>query len=220
MSKWKKAVLFAVVLLAFLLIYPGLSKESGAKTDISMEEYEEIIGTYNIDDSILSYKDYLKEHANAAYPKEAVIIGADNCVRYEEDGVAVSPKVYKDYEGRSGNSILTSETGLIEYEFEIKETGFYNLSFLYYPEAGKNSEIERSIFIDGKLPFKELSMVTFQRVWASFVENTRVNEHGVTEKLWEKDNQGNDVKPSSMEVPEWQTRYVYDSDGYIPPQSL
>jgi len=215
MSRWKKIVLFAVAILIFGLVYPGLSKESGAKTDISMDEYEDIIGTYNIDDSILSYKDYQKEHAGAAYPDAVVKIGAGDCVRYEEDGVAVEPKIYKDYADRAGESLLTSETGLIEYEFEIKETGFYNLSFLYYPEEGKNSEIERSIFIDGELPFKEFSMVTFQRVWTNFVENTKVNENGVTEKIWEKDNQGNDVKPGSIEVPEWQTRYVYDSDGYI-----
>ena len=215
MNKWKKVVIVLVAAVLLFLAYPGLAKLTGAKTDISMDEYEDIIGTYNIDDSILSYKDYLKEHAGAAYPDEVIKIGADACVRYEEDGVATEPKVYKNYEGRTGDSLLTSETGLIEYEFTVKQAGFYNLSFLYYPEAGKNSDIERSIFIDGKLPFKEFSMVTFQRVWSSYVENTRVNENGVTEKIWEKDNQGNDIKPGSKEIPEWQTRYVYDSDGYI-----
>ena len=30
-----------------------------------------------------------------------------------------------------------------------------------------------------------------------------------------RDNQGNDVKPKTEEIPEWQSRYLYDSNGYI-----
>ena len=42
-----------------------------------------------------------------------------------------------------------------------------------------------------------------------------MDKNGITVMTWEKDNQGNDVKPKTMEVPEWQTRFLYDSDGYI-----
>ena len=211
---WKKALV--LVLAAVLLItYPGFFRESSAQTDLSMDEFEDIIGTYNIDDSILSYKDYVKQYSTAKYPVTAIEIGAKDCVRYEEDGVAATPEVYKDYEGMAGDSLLTTEDSLIEYEVTIPEEGFYNMSFVYYPVPGKNSDIERSIFVDGNLPFKEFSMTTFSRVWTSEVDKTEVNSHGVTVKVWEKDNQGNDVKPGMKEIPEWQTRYVYDSDGYV-----
>ena len=212
---WKKALVLIVAVCALWLAYPGLYKESGAQTDLSMEEFEDIIGTYNIDDSILSYKNYVEQHSGAAYPDAVVEIGAENYVRYEEDGTNMEPQVYTDYEGMSGNSLLTTENSLIEYEMEVAEDGFYNLSFVYYPVEGKNSDIERSIFIDGTLPFKEFSLVTFSRVWATEVDRTTVDENGVTIKHWTKDNQGNDVKPGIVEIPEWQTRYVYDSDGYI-----
>ena len=212
---WKKALVLVVAVFALWLAYPGLYKESGAQTDLSMEEFEDIIGTYNIDDSILSYKNYVEQYSGAAYPDAVVEIGAENYVRYEEDGTKAEPQVYTDYEGMAGNSLLTTESALIEYEVEIEEEGFYNLSFVYYPVEGKNSDIERSIFIDGNLPFKEFSLVTFSRVWATKVNRTTVNENGVPVKHWTKDNQGNDVKPGIVEVPEWQTRYVYDSDGYI-----
>lgn len=211
---WKK-VLVLVLAAVLLITYPGFYRESGAQTDLSMEEFEDIIGTYNIDDSVLSYKDYVKQYSAANYPAAVVEIGAENYVRYEEDGVAATPQVFKDYEGMAGDSLLTSEDSLIEYEVSVQEEGFYNLSFVYYPVPGKNSDIERSIFIDGNLPFKEFSMTTFSRVWTSEVDETQVDENGVTVKVWEKDNQGNDVKPGMVEIPEWQTRYVYDSDGYI-----
>jgi len=212
---WKKALVLLLVAVLLVTIYPGFYKESGARTDLSMDEFEDIIGTYNIDDSILGYKDYVNQFGTAKYPAAVVEVGAENYVRYEESGKAVTPEVYKDYEGMAGDSLLTTEDSLIEYEVNIPEDGFYNMSFVYYPVPGKNSDIERSIFVDGKLPFKEFSMTTFSRVWASEVDETEVNSHGVTVKVWEKDNQGNDVKPGMKEIPEWQTRYVYDSDGYV-----
>lgn len=212
---WKKALVLMLVAVLLVTIYPGFYKESGAQTNLSMDDFEDIIGTYNIDDSILSYKDYVKQYSNAKYPTTVVEIGAEDYVRYEEDGETATPEIYKDYEGMAGDSLLTTEDSLIEYEVNVPEEGFYNISFVYYPVPGKNSDIERSIFVDGNLPFKEFSMTTFSRVWASEVDNTTVDENGVTVKLWEKDNQGNDVKPGMMEIPEWQTRYVYDSDGYV-----
>ena len=57
---WKKALVL-VLAAVLLLTYPGFYRESAAQTDLSMEEFEDIIGTYNIDDSILSYKDYVKQ---------------------------------------------------------------------------------------------------------------------------------------------------------------
>ncbi len=212
---WKKALVLVLAAVLLVTVYPGLYRESGAQTNLSMDDFEDIIGTYNIDDSILSYKDYAEKYSTAKYPAAVVEIGAENCVRYEEDGEAKEPTVYTDYEGMAGNSLLTTEDSLIEFDVNIPEEGFYNVSFVYYPVAGKNSDIERSIFIDGTLPFKEFSMTTFSRVWTSEVDETTVDENGVTVKVWEKDNQGNDVKPGMIEIPEWQTRYVYDSDGYI-----
>ena len=33
--------------------------------------------------------------------------------------------------------------------------------------------------------------------------------------VWNKDNQNNDMKPTSVEIPEWVTASLYDSNGYI-----
>ena len=198
---WKGLGISVILVLALLigyLVYPGLYRDSSAKTTLSFEDYESIIGTYNIDDTILSYKDYLEAHKNAAYPDAFFEVGAENIVRYEQSAEASDPVLYKDYEGFSGNAVYTSEESLVEFEVNVPKTGFYNVSVVYYPVPGKNSEIERSIFVDGELPFKELSLVTFQRVWESVAKETKKNENGVTEKIWEYDNQGNDVKPESV----------------------
>lgn len=184
-----------------------------AMTDLKMDEYDDIVSTYSVNDSVPDYKDYVNQF-DAVYPSEPVTIGAEDCVRYDESDVSTEPVIYTDYEGMSGDSIYTSEDSLVEYEVEIKEEGFYNLSLEYYPIEGKNSDIERSIFVDGELPYGELSLITFHRVWKYEAEQGD-NTNGSVSYVWEKDNQGNDCKPGMEEAPEWMTSFVYDSDGYI-----
>lgn len=211
----KKSIASVLLASMVLTMLPAAGTESKAKTDCSMDEFDEMISTYNVDDSIPSYKEYKAMHADAAYPDTVVEIPASGFVRYEESDMPAEPEVYSDFEGMQGDSVLTGEDSLIEFEVNVAQGGMYNLSVVYYPTEGKNSDIQRSLFVDGALPFEEMALLTFPRVWTNYVEDTRTDKNGITVMNWEKDNQGNDVKPKTMEIPEWQTRYLYDSDGYV-----
>lgn len=204
-----------LIITMLLTVFSGTGTDSYAATALTMDDFDDIVNTYNIDDSIPRYKDYLTQHGDATYPSEGIVIDAGSYSNYMENDLAAEPELFQDFEGMAGTSVLTSEDSLIEFDVEVPESGFYTMSVVYYPVPGKNTDIERSVFVDGTLPFAELSMVAFQRVWKSHVNETYINENGVTVKTWEKDNQGNDVKPASIEIPEWQTRPLYDSNGYI-----
>lgn len=212
---WKKSIASVLLVTVVFTMTPVWSMDSLAKTECTMDEFDEMVSTYNVDDSVPSYKEYKALHADAAYPDTVVEIPAGDFVRYEESDAPAEPEVYTDYEGMAGKSVLTGEDSLIEFEVDVAQSGLYNLSVVYYPVAGKNSDIQRSLFLDGSLPFGEMALLSFPRVWTNYVEDTKVDKNGITIMTWEKDNQGNDVKPKTMEVPEWQTRYLYDSDGYI-----
>lgn len=186
-----------------------------AVTENDVDTYHDIVSTYSIDDSIPGYQSYLTEVDNARPGKE-YRIGADQQVRYEEDGKQATPQVLTDYQGKAGAALLTSEDSLIEYEITIEEAGLYDLSLVYYPIEGKNSEIQRAFFIDGKLPYNELSLVEFKRIWVNGAEDAVVDENGISTLLWAQDNQGNDLKPSAKEQPEWVESLLYDNKGYIP----
>lgn len=211
----KKIMALALTIAMTLSLFPVTGLESSAKTDLLMDDFDEIISTYNIDPSIPSYKEYMEANGAQTRPEDVIEIPASGYVRYEESDAAAVPEVYSNYEGMAGDSVLTGEDSLIEFEVEVKTSGLYNVSVVYYPVEGKNSDIQRSLFVDGELPFAEMSLLTFPRVWTNYVESVFVNADGVSVKNWEKDNQGNDVKPKTMEIPEWQTRYCYDSNGYI-----
>lgn len=185
-----------------------------AKTDMTLEDYREAVSTYSIDGDRNNYGAYLMQH-DAVFPEEIIEIDAASYCRYEDRDEIVVPEIYTDYEGMEGDSVLTSESAFIEYEFSVATSGYYDLSLLYYPIAGKSSEIQRSFFIDGELPYGELALVEFTRIWTTNLYERVVNEDDIEVINWQKDNQGNDLKPSAIEVPEWTERFLYDSNGYI-----
>ncbi|MCM1268679.1 MAG: hypothetical protein NC302_12325, partial [Bacteroidales bacterium] len=187
---------------------------SHAQTNLSMDDYDDIIDTYSIDDSIPNYRDYVTQF-DAVYPDAEIRVGAEANIRYDEGDVSAEPVIYTDYEGMSGDSLYTSEDSLTEFTINVEEEGFYNLSLEYFPVAGKNSDIERSIFIDGELPYSEMALVDFYRIWKFDVQTAAQTVNGSVQYVWEKDNQGNDNKPGMVEAPEWVTSYCYDSEGHI-----
>lgn len=214
-AKWLKKSIASVLLatMAFTML-PFTGMDSFARTDYSMDDYDEIVSTYSIDKSIVGYMTYVSQFEQS-YPEDTLTVGAEAVVRYDEGDKAADPVIYTDYEGMQGDSVYTSENSLVEFEVEVQQEGFYNLSLVYYPIAGKNSDIERSIFIDGELPYKEMASIDFYRIWRFDLEEDNLNANGSATYHWEKDNQGNDNRPSMIEAPEWITSYVYDSEGYV-----
>ena len=208
-----KLLAFATVL--SMLTPAGL--RAGAQTDLTQSDFDELVSQYTISDQAVGYQDYLASHGQNRPQAELEVEGAD-FVRYEQQDQPASPELWQDYQGMAGTSVLTTEDSLIEYEFTVETEGLYDLSLLYYPVEGKNSAIQRSVFLDGTLPYEELSLVEFQRVWTVENVETYVNEDGVTVRRWGKDNQGNDLKPGCVEAPEWIESFLYDSEGYVTTQ--
>ncbi len=176
--------------------------------------FEELVSAYAVSAGKLGYKDYVLQH-DGGRPDGEIAIDAGGYTRYEEADQPAEPEIRSDFEGMEGDSVLTAENSLIEFSFDVPKAGYYDLSLEYYPVAGKNSAIQRSVFLDGTLPYSELSLVEFQRVWACDVRETYTSDDGVQLLSWAQDNQGNDLKPGMTEAPQWVESYVYDSQGYI-----
>lgn len=192
----------------------GSLNVSAAEASLTQQEARGIVSTYSVTDEIPGFMEYLNEHAGAAYPKTTIEINASDYISYMEGDRQKTPEIYSDYEGMPGDSVLTSENGYIEFKVDVPEEGMYELQVEYYPVEGKNSEIQRSFFIDGELPYGELSLIEFSRVWSTDVAQESF-ANGVYDIVWNKDNQNNDMKPTSVEIPEWVTASLYDSNGYI-----
>lgn len=211
MAKTKKII---SILLTFTLCAASFLNTEAVYALMEEDDFFEIIDSYNIDDSIPGYYDYLKMFEDIRPEKDAVIEAAA-FTRYMEDGVLVRPETYENYEGMEGISVYSGEDSIMEFEVDVPETGFYDLSMLYYPVQGKSSSIQRSVFIDGALPFKEFALIEFYRLWRTVSGGSYTDENGVLRLNWESDNQGNDLKPNVVEAPDWIESYFYDYNGYI-----
>jgi len=180
-------------------------------TDLSWDDFTSIIGTHSVNPEIPTYRQYIDNNPSVR-PQNEIVIEASSFSRYEEDDVIMVPEKFTDYEGMPGESVLTGETAIIEFDVNIPESGLYEIFIDYFPVEGKSSAIQRSIFIDGMLPYREMALIELPRIW----QNREAKEQaGAGFLVWEKDNRGNDLKPVMVESPKWVNTYVRDSGGYI-----
>lgn len=150
----------------------------------SLEEFEAELGAYT---TVENYQSYITNHLLDGHAVPEIRIPATDFSRAE----GMDTTILTDYEGVSGDALLVDEAGSVEYEFEVAESGLYQIYLHYYPVEGNSAAIQRSLFIDGELPFSEFQLVEFPRIWVN-----KTNQ-------WETDNQGNDIRPSQMEQAEW-----------------
>ena len=175
-GKWKKRLISIALILAFCCNTCLIKLDPvKAKTDVNYEEFKNLLSRVAFEG--IDYKDYLMKFDTSLRPDTEYVIEAKDYVRVENMEV----KEYIDFQGMEGISILTQEQGLIEYEVDIKEEGLYDISLLYYPVEGNSASIQRGIFIDGELPYSQLDLIEFPRIWVN-----AINE-------WEQDNRGNDL---------------------------
>ncbi|MEK5058883.1 extracellular solute-binding protein [Paenibacillus sp. FSL H7-0326] len=145
-----------------------------------------------------SYSEYIKKYEQASYPDQSIILDAAKVSSLEGEG----SEIVSNAEGASGQSIKTGEDSTLEWTFKVETAGLYYISSTYYPIEGKSSAIERSLLIDGELPFREAAFIQMDRVWDNLKPEI------------EQDNRGNDLRPQQHETPDWQTTMLKDSNGY------
>lgn len=125
--------------------------------------------------------------------------------------------------------IYLPNEGTVGWRFNLPEKGKYNISMKYYANDGETGEdskttsIERSLYINGRLPFYEARFLTLTKVWtdkpSSFnqkdgkVEMT-TDASGNEVPKFKTDNYGNEIKADKEQSPEWRTYTCMDSRGY------
>lgn len=193
------------------------TEQTTAVEDMTLEMYKDILGTYNIDDSVLTYKEYTERFPDTKTDASIRIPAKDYYAEASDMETEVKPN--SDYSAVTeewaqaglSDSLLTADEGFVSWKFTAEQSGYYYISLTYFPVKGKNADIERAFFLDGTLPYAEMTNIKFSRIW--------VNEtnYDSTAKAWEwsSDNQGNHLKPSQAEAPDWMHSYLYDGNGYI-----
>ena len=195
MNKTLKKVLIALLIFAvFIVVAVLLSRRKVADfhekyqgTDLSAEvEGAERTGTY---------EKYLLSHEGAAYPQEDIEVDLYN---YTADG---NVTVEENYEGVE-KALFTDTHSVVTWTVNIPEEGFYNLYMEYLAAESRGVAAERKVLINDELPFDDATSIEFTRIW--------------TDKGPVKiDNQGNEIRPTQVEIFDWQNSYFVDDMGYV-----
>ena len=108
--------------------------------------------------------------------------------------------------------LYAPEQDQVAWSFQVEEAGFYQISVRYYPIKGKSSSIERTLLINGKVPFEGASFV-FHRIWDNNPESMQLDEN--QKYIFKQDVNGNDIKPNQIEKPAFRKVPLRDDLGYV-----
>ena len=128
---------------------------------------------------------------------------------------------------KNNNAVYLPNHDAVGWIVEIPENGdgFYTINIRYYSiyEEGvsKRCSIERSIYIDGEIPFYEATYVSFPKQYVSYVTSRDGSERYDNlpyDSDFQVDINGNEIRPETELDPSWRNASVQDSTGtYVTP---
>ena len=141
-----------------------------------------------------SYSDYYDAHCTDA-PGEMITLPGGSYTAAENGTFSVG-----ELGGKENVLIWDSAEGSVTYEFDGNASGLYCVEIDYYAMESPSNQVELSLSVDGEIPFESASRIRLNKI---FVNKTDIKT----------DSRGNQVRPSQIEYPAWQTKYLYDPDG-------
>ena len=167
----KKSLYIGIALVTIIAVSLGFNIYNSSKSSqgIYIKNVSDKVPFYEE-----SYATYLKDNGfNGKMSNKEINIDLDNYITSEPDIVNLN-----------GNEIETKENGKVTWEFEVEETGFYNLEIGYVPLKGTNSSIERKLYIDDKILFDGLNQLSFNRSWINETDEIEIKRNNETKLLY------------------------------------
>ena len=143
----------------------------------------------------ISYSDYYDAHIGETRPDVNIQIAGMDYADAADGSFSVGT-----IGGRAEVLLWDSAEGTISYSVDVPESGIYALQLSYYAMESPSNQVELSLEIDGALPFDAASRICLNKI---YVNRTAIK----------KDSRGNQVRPSQIEQPDWQLKYLCDEDG-------
>lgn len=160
-----------------------------------------------------SYTNYLERYKDVPNgADEDIVINAADFVSYE--GSSQSGPTVGTY-GGVDNALYLPDSGKVTWKVNVPVEGKYSILFEYYSPTieGKSenvSSIERSLYINGKIPFSEARSLVMSKVW-TYQYPTDANG----ENTFKEDVNGNQLRPSASHVAEWNEYIAGDPNGFF-----
>ncbi|MCR4595573.1 MAG: extracellular solute-binding protein [Lachnospiraceae bacterium] len=190
----KKVLITIAVVAAFALICVLLAMRD---VEDFHDKYDGVDLTSDVEglERAGTYTGYMNEHASVSSPKDSVI-DVDIFDYKVEEGEASESNEYDE------KSLFTDTGSIVTFDVEVPADGMYSLYMEYLALESRGVPAERTVLINGEIPFEDARNISFSRIWTDGGE-VRV------------DNQGNELRPVQSEIFDWQSAYFRDDMGYI-----
>ena len=200
----------ASIMLALILcvgvLQAGLFVSATASDQVEDTQTEETDEIKVSDNSVVltddgqekDYKKFLDENEKIPFSNAEIVVGPSNLT-----ASAVASEL-KTVEGKEAY-VMDRDNKYLEYTFEVKETGLYNISLNYCPVEDTGRTIQIGVMIDGVYQYKEIENVKLSRFW---VDETF--ENGDRYLL---DVDGNEIRPKQIETFYWDEAWAKSYTG-------
>lgn len=194
----------------------------------------------------VSYSSYLEDHSDVKDATQEIVI--DLSADLSEDSTA-TVDMRDSYENSEGAVLLMGDDGKLVFNIDVPETAMYSVYIEYWTgnievlaedgtvaAVGKSADIERVIYFDDSVSYKETRSLAFTRAWKDvytkieddntksyfdsvsdyfldFVRNQE-NMFADSDRLFPYDSNGNEAKPTKEIYGMWTSSYAYDTSGY------
>ncbi|MCQ2435609.1 MAG: extracellular solute-binding protein [Clostridia bacterium] len=108
--------------------------------------------------------------------------------------------------------VITPESGTVTWTVTVPEKGLYAISLTYYDLISKSTNIERTLRVNGEVPFNEVRNLLFTKTWADDYKPENFADDGSI--IYDIDGNGNERRPAKKQTPEWTTIDIGDPTGY------
>lgn len=138
--------------------------------------------------TLISYSDYLQQTKNIPAGTESVILSGDDIIAYnpeltDADGVSAG-----EYEGEKG--LYLPSRGVVGWNITVPAEGMYAIRIRYYSiaeEDSKTTSIERTLYINEKVPFYEARFLTLTKTWKDKDATFQTDSNGDVIYKYQKD---------------------------------
>ncbi len=187
------------LLLATVFVLGGIIPVSAAGSDGGSYTPPTLSGALTTS----SYASYLSKNPADRATSTVVI----NAVDYDSEKTTADVQVFKEYAGENGEFLQAGDAGKVVWTVDVPESGLYALDIRYNSVTSKTNTIERSLYVNGKVPFTEARYLTLPKTW--------VNDYNEENGRFVTDAGGNELRPNASVVHRWSVYQFRDSNGYV-----
>ena len=185
----KKYIVF-LILLCFTLSYVNIIPSNASVENSSISDIPFMKKKEN------TYSSYLEKHIDANRPKSEILIEAEEYIGSSEANL----EKVNNYEDALGALLWKDSLGKVKWEFDVPESGLYNVSIKYLSLPSNGIESKFSLLIDGAIPFDSASSILLTKAWED------------AGKI-KTDSSGNQIRPKQIEKSVWLEYTIMDIDG-------